>query len=410
MNLLLIHQYAGNKGDRAVAFAMSHMLKSLYPDANIVISTSSPDLWKGQEFFEKNNIRFVTSSWHFENLTGPYWALMRKFQKYTFTILRTCYLKRCCHSLTRLFVNPEFYSAVKQADIVISVGGHHFTTMLSRDLVSEINYDTMAVALLGKPLICFSQSFGQFEFHNPKNKRLTTSLLENCKALYAREPQAVDTLKALGLTMRNVHTTYESVISLNRLFPNYTPPSQREKRIGIAIYATQKREPEVHRNYVNSIARAVNRFNDDGFRVTFFPMELKGTGPDDRWLIDEIISHVSNRDLTTCIDRDLPTYEHLQEVAKCRIFMGHKTHSTIFALATGTPLLGIAYHPKTRMFMRQFDIEQFCIDDADLTTSAILSRYESLLADLDSIGTAIQSKASQYAATIIDDFRCALQP
>lgn len=408
MNILLIHQYAGNKGDRAVAFAMCNMLKSIAPDANITISTSSPELWKGQEFFENNEIKFVPSSWIFEGLNGTYWALLRKIQKYTFTILRTCYLKGCCSSLVKCFVNPTFYEVAKNADVVISVGGHHFTTMLSRDLVSSINYDAMAVALIKKPLICFSQSFGQFKFYNKKNKKLTIKLLENCKALYAREPQSIDALKELGLCLSNVKTTYESVISLNKLFPNYVLPSKREKIIGIAIYAAQKREPVVHKSYIHSITASVNQFNKDGYMVAFFPMELKNTEPDDRWLIEEIITSVDNKEMTTYIDRDMPTLEHLQEVAKCQIFMGHKTHSTIFALATGTPLLGIAYHPKTRKFMSQFDVEEYCVDDSDLTTGAIIERYEKLLKNLDAIGLQLQSKAKEYSDTIYNDFEKAI--
>ena len=50
MNIFLIHQYAGNKGDRAVAYALCRLIKSIKGDAQITISTSSPTLWNGKEF------------------------------------------------------------------------------------------------------------------------------------------------------------------------------------------------------------------------------------------------------------------------------------------------------------------------------------------------------------------------
>ena len=35
MNIFLIHQYAGNKGDRAVAYAMCNLIKSIDSSINI---------------------------------------------------------------------------------------------------------------------------------------------------------------------------------------------------------------------------------------------------------------------------------------------------------------------------------------------------------------------------------------
>ena len=53
MNILLIHQYAGNKGDRAVLFAMCSMIKSLDNSVHISVSTSSPELWDNYEYYKK---------------------------------------------------------------------------------------------------------------------------------------------------------------------------------------------------------------------------------------------------------------------------------------------------------------------------------------------------------------------
>jgi polysaccharide pyruvyl transferase WcaK-like protein len=60
MNILLFNQYAGNKGDRAVLYATCQMLKRIHPDANIIVSTSSPELYDGYSYYKDNNIEFVT--------------------------------------------------------------------------------------------------------------------------------------------------------------------------------------------------------------------------------------------------------------------------------------------------------------------------------------------------------------
>ena len=51
MRILLINQYSGNKGDRAVLYAMCRILKSIYRDVEITVSTSDPELWNGYKYY-----------------------------------------------------------------------------------------------------------------------------------------------------------------------------------------------------------------------------------------------------------------------------------------------------------------------------------------------------------------------
>lgn len=409
MKILLIHQYAGNKGDRAVAFAMCNLIKSIDSNIGITISTSSPKLWENEPYYKENDIKFITNSWDFSQaLPRCYWGIMQKFEKYAFTILRALYLKYEKNSLCRLFINPAFRDAVNKSDLVISVGGHHFTTLLSRDLVSSINYDAMSVLSMGKSLVCFSQSFGHFEFHNPKNEKLTKKILSACKLLLPREPKATEDLKLMGVPSNKIKETYESVITLNSLISDYVRPSQRAKRVGIAIYATQKREASDHANYIQSFVGICNHINSLGYEVRFFPMELKRTGPDDRILIQEIIEKVNSPNLCMVYKEDMTTADHIREVAKCQIFIGHKTHSTIFSMATGTPLVGIAYHVKTREFMRQFGCEEYCIDDSNLTSKSLITTFDSLSKNVDAVGNQLFARAKEMSDVVKEDMKTIL--
>ena len=57
MRILLINQYSGNKGDRAVLYAMCRILKSIYRDVEITVSTSDPELWNGYKYYSSEGIR-----------------------------------------------------------------------------------------------------------------------------------------------------------------------------------------------------------------------------------------------------------------------------------------------------------------------------------------------------------------
>ena len=387
MNILLFNQYAGNKGDRAVLYATCRMLREIRPDANIVVSTSSPELYDDYSYYKENNVEFVPTAWDYTRVKSyrVYWKLLNRFSKYFFTILREVYLRKCCYGITRLFINPQFYKAVKQADVIISVGGHHYCTLLSRDLVSDINFDAMAIRLQKKNFTCFSQTFGPFDFHKPHNLLLTRDILSHSK-LYPREDDSREMLLKFQVPEENITKTYETVLSLSRGVSEYVAPTSRSKSVGIAIYCTQKRSPEVEENYLQGISILCNHVIKLGYDVKFFPMELKGTLPDDRPYIQRIIDRVECADKCYVYDKDLETAEHLREVSRCRLFVGHKTHSTIFALSTGTPLLAIAYHPKTIEFMRQFEMEQFVIDDKVMTGDKLISMFDDLSTCLDEVG------------------------
>lgn len=103
-------------------------------------------------------------------------------------------------------------------------------------------------------------------------------------------------------------------------------------------------------------------------------------------------------------DVDMETQHHLEEVNKCKVFVGHKTHSTIFALATGTPVIALAYHPKTIEFLKQFGLEKNAIDDKYLSTENLCNIFENMEPELDKLSLIEYNKSIEFANRIEKDF------
>jgi polysaccharide pyruvyl transferase WcaK-like protein len=53
-------------------------------------------------------------------------------------------------------------------------------------------------------------------------------------------------------------------------------------------------------------------------------------------------------------------------------------HSSIFAAACGTPILGIVYEPKMRAFLKSLKQEPFILDIADLDAGDLIRRFDEL--------------------------------
>lgn len=89
MNILLIHQYAGNKGDRAVLYATCSIIRSIAPSIHISVSTSSPELWEGYSYYQEQQIEFIPSAWDYTRIppTKNIGTLSIKSKN---TLLRSC--------------------------------------------------------------------------------------------------------------------------------------------------------------------------------------------------------------------------------------------------------------------------------------------------------------------------------
>jgi colanic acid/amylovoran biosynthesis protein len=398
--ILIINQYAGNKGDRAVLFALCRLLISNNKNIQITVSTTDPSLWNDYSYYKDNNIVFIASAWDYKDVKGfwqkRYFSFINRFIKYSYTILRENYLT-LQFPIERFLVNPSFYDSAKKSDIIISTGGHHYTTILSKDLVSHLPFELCSALSLNENTIIFSQSLGPFKFHNKRNEKFIRNLLNDCKNIFIREKDSFKYLEGFQVNTEHLGKVPETVISLSTLFDKYVNPLERDKKVGVAIYSTKKRTNEEKNNYINSLAEFCNYLINLEYHVEFFPMEIKDTEPDDRRMIKEIVSKISNKEKYIIHDKDLETEQHIKAVAKCRFFVGHKTHSVVFALTSGTPLIAIEYHPKTRNFMDQFDIERYSINDEILTFDLLKDKFTKLSVEVDQVGKHCFGKALKFS-------------
>jgi len=405
MNVLVINHYSCNKGDRAILYFIAREL-----DRNgvsrITISTHDRRYWQGDTSRLQGNPDFVPWGWNTENpnVTGRLTDLKRKGRailwRFSYSSIRRRLLKGSKIGFNRFLANHEFLKALEQSDLVVSTGGHHITTLLSRDAVSEQLYDMALAVLSGKPVVLWSQSIGPLNFHDPQNKLFVAELVRRMAEILVRDHQSKDVLQFVGFDRLAIKETCETVIGLNDLFPNYVLPSRRAQVMGVAIYSAQRRPPTEHMRYVEIISNLISLASLSGYKVKLFPMELKNSGSDDRKMIYEIANQVNRPDFVQVIEEDMDTPTHLFEISRCRIFVGHKTHSVIFALTAGTPLIALAYHTKTEDFMNQYGQSEFCLPDRELELGRISQLFENLNVRIDDVGNCIFDKSRELGAKV----------
>jgi colanic acid/amylovoran biosynthesis protein len=402
--VFIINQYALNKGDRAVLTALLTNLRQY--DFEITVSTSHPEAWKDAFC----GVKFVPWGYNIsDNYPRAVRNIVQKLSRYLYTIHREMFLKgiKGFHYLRHLCVNSEFYKALIKADIVVSTGGHHITTLLSRDVRGALMYDLSLAVFCNKKVILWSQSIGPLEFYNKRNELFVYKVMSKIDKICVRDSQSFEFLQSFNKD--KIYQTYETVFLLNQLFDRRIKSAEKKNIVGIAIYSTKNRSEQEEEHYILTLAKFLSfLIEKEDVQVKFFPMEIKGSAPDDRRMIHKIISCISNPLKCVVEDKDLKTEDHIQKVAKCRYFIGHKTHSVIFALAAGVPLLALAYHPKTIDFMKQFSLEEYAIDDSNLEYAELVSRFNKLRLHVDEIGENSFNRSRYFSEVISSDLKTVL--
>jgi len=410
--ILIINQYSANKGDRAVLFSLLRLLRS-YKDLLVTVSTSNPLDWKGQ--FTDENINVIPWGWDYHVNAGSLFKklkffLLRRIQPITYSFLRTILIRSLPSVWIKPIVNPKFYRAALNSDLVISTGGHHITTLLAKNAVSSQLFDLGCSIVLKKKTILWSQTIGPLDFRNKKNERFVKTLLQRVESIYVRDKTSANLVISMGVKADNVKTTFESVLSLNDLVVSYKPVIDRKNVVGISVYSTVSRSDTELDNYLNTLSHFADFcVENKDCEVVFIPMELKNSGPDDRWLIKKIIGKTEYKDRCSLVDGDLNTEDHFKLIQECKYFVGHKTHSVIFALAAGTPLVALAYHSKTIEFMNQYGLNDYVISDNELIPDLLISTFEKLTEDAENIGEHIFLRSKEIAKKIKSDFNAMIQ-
>jgi len=409
MKVLVINQCSTNKGDRAVLFFVLRELARNGAD-QVTVSASNPEYWEDKPDFPDVVVRVIPWGWDNSRKKGVgFWGkVIHRIQKVIlkrrihFPLVRNALIAGKRPWYFRFLVNRQFVETLKNADIVISTGGHHVTTMFVPDAVTPQIFD-MAVALLyGKPLILWSQSIGPFDFKSPRCKLMVQKILSSASRIFIRDEASAEQINKMGVSLEHVSKTCESVFGLCDIVKSRIRPSERAEVMGIAVYvhtrANQLKEHEEHRHYFASL---IDHAIEAGYKVRFFPMELQGT---DRHCIEAVINSVDKKGNCEIVEGFPGTSDHINAVAQCRIFVGHKTHSQIFSLVAATPLLAVAYHKKTEDFMAQFGLEKYCITDAQISAEKLTELFDEINNNLDSINRKEEKVGSKMCVQVREDF------
>ena len=409
MKALVINQCSTNKGDRAVLFFVLRELARNGID-QVTVSASNPEYWEEKPDFPKTAVRVIPWGWdNSRNKDVGFWGkVIHRIQKVilkrriNFPLVRNALIAGKRPWYLRFLLNRQFVKALRESDIVISTGGHHVTTMFVPDAATPQIFDMAAALLYEKPLLLWSQSIGSFRFKSPKSRLMIQKILSGTSQIFIRDEDSAEQIKEMQVSLEHVSKTRESVFGLCDIVKSRTKPGNRPPVMGISVYVhTRANQLKEHENNPRYFASLIDHAIEAGYKVRFFPMELQGT---DRSFIEAVINNVNRKENCEIVEGFPGTLDHINEIAQCKIFVGHKTHSQIFSLLAATPLLAIAYHKKTEDFMAQYGLEKYCITDEQISAEKLIELFDEINNNLDFINEKQEMTGSQMCKQVREDF------
>lgn len=371
--VLIAGHYNLNNGDRAVLEATIQQLLLEYPDLDITVSAVAPKLLKDD--------RYNVVPWPIQNS-----GLIFKFAKFL-----------ACHNigLPRALINPSYAEALGNADLILFSGGHHLTDLLGEETFYSLAFNYLVPINAGKKLVLLPQTVGPFNNVTPTMKAILDVILLRSEKIYVRDDASINSIVSL-CPGANVELAPDVVYGLR--LSDKCAESQQPKA-GIALYcnyATDEGRKKLEA-VVDSLVGVCGFLAERGLRVGIIPMEVCGSDADDRPIARELIRRfdLEYPEMAGMVEIEEPEpggiLRTVEQFAGKKIVFACKTHSVIFSMIANAPLIGIAYHVKTKDFMSRAQLGNYAIFDEDCTRDALIQMAVNVLAHCDEIRESEQS-------------------
>ncbi len=349
-----------------------------------------------------------------------YGAPIRTFLKNTGLLGKIDFLSiLLCAFLKFLF--PSLFSdkvvrAMKNADIVISKGGHFYQfnqkSIINGLIYSFVSYYNLLLAIrLRKKFALIAHSVGPF--NNYVSEKFTKLVFKKGSLLGTREEISKNILVNMGIEESIIEVIPDTAFAL-------TPADKKDlnqyldkkglKETKYAIITPRYWNFEnsdaadsatLYRNYLKTSAEIADYLIETKYADKIL-LVVHNDGQhialeDDRNPVNEIFRAMRNKQVAMVIDDDLPPEMQSTLYGNAVITVGTRMHSVIFALVGGGPAIAISYNHKTEGIMKMLGLEKYMLYIDSIELSVAKKKIQNLFAE--------EAKVMENVTTKIQEFR-----
>ncbi|GAB6440840.1 polysaccharide pyruvyl transferase family protein [Bacillus luti] len=369
---LLVNAYSvNNRGDAGIVVSMIHLIRKHDQNAEIYVMSSH---WKENELFYKEyDVHSVPAVWSLNQNESSLKRYFNGFKKYMAFSIST---------------KSESLIHYNQADIIFSVGGGYIYSSRRGPLgVGLLNslFHVWLAKKLNKRVISFPQSVGPLS--SKIDKVLAKRVLGKVDTFISREKITTDLLKGLGL--KNVIEVPDIGFILPSLAVKCTEIEEDTStyKVGLTLldwrFARKNSDFNDIESYVEKVAECCQDLMKKYKNISFyiFPQVTVGDGDTDIEVSNLLLDKIGSANCSIIdLDKTVDVPEQLVSLyGKMDVFIGSRMHSTIFALASGTPTLALAYQYKTKGTFELMGAGDYVFDVQAFSSQQLFSTITDIL-------------------------------
>ncbi|UXH43194.1 polysaccharide pyruvyl transferase family protein [Rossellomorea vietnamensis] len=371
MKFLFINAYsAKNRGDAGIVVAMIHLIRGIYPGAEIKVMSSFSE--ENQGFYEKYNVNSVPTVWQLEENQSS--------------------IKRYINGAKILFKslskNSKHAEIIKESDVVISVGGGYLYSSrrgpLGIGLLNSLFHIWLAQKM-SKKTIAFPQSVGPLNYSI--DKLIVKKVLRKVDTFISRENITTNLLENLGLSNVIQIPDIGFTLPKKELGSEFKQFRADQINVGLTLldwrFAKENSSEKDIDLYINKVSEACNLLLKEYKNCHFYIFPQVTVGENDS---DLIVSKKLNAKLgaTNSSIVNLDKIENFPEFlvdlyGDMDMFIGSRMHSTIFALAGGTPTIALAYQYKTIGTFKDMGLEKYTLKVDDFSVDDLYRKMNDIV-------------------------------
>jgi len=356
MKILIKDNWALNLGDIAIAESMISQMRLAFPNCEITLESSHPEVTKKYfpdikvipRLFDVSCINHAKKIYSFEFIKKNIPFLAKTFYSFLSSYLLFAIKKRKTKN--------ETLKAYREADLVLSAGGDFITEEYAFFLRF---YEISLIKKLGKPIILYAQSIGPFK---KRNLKMAVKYLNKVDAILARDKTTFDLLKSYGVKTP-VYQTADSAILLKARDNEKVQKALKEFKIDeytIGFVVRDRKYTDINENdyeeYFSGMKKLIEHAKQKGLRPIFIapnPEDLKA---------EKLMNEKFDLDLEIINTADFMPSEIKQIFSKMKLLVSARLHPAIIATGAKTPVIGIGKEFKIKNYMLLAGLEKYYID------------------------------------------------
>lgn len=244
----------------------------------------------------------------------------------------------------------EVWQALRSVDGLISGGGSLLQDETSPKTIPYYIAIIRLAQWLGKPVFIYSQGIGPV--HRPFFFGWIRAAFQRCSFVTVRDEESKALLASMGISASDVEVVPDPVMGLPmRGQPTQTSGAEAKTVIGVSVRFWNE-----DRSELEAVAQALQTVLEQTDAVVRFLPFHHPSDEEASLYVMERMGEIYKERLTLAHKITHPQ-DMLAEVASCRVLLGMRLHSLIYAASQFVPVVGLSYDPKIDQFLNRIDMK-----------------------------------------------------